>query len=97
MMRMTAAQLWERGQEGWPRRFPIVQFPNPPLLVALAGRGLETLTEGSPHDAGRGLFLVGFGGWGLEEALGGANWLRRLIGAGALVWLAAKATKETFP
>ncbi len=36
---VTIAKLWRRGQVGWPRRFPIAQFPNPPLLLALAGWG----------------------------------------------------------
>ena len=89
MVKMTATQLWERGQEGWPRRFPVAQFPNPPLLVALAGRGLEPFADGAPRDVGRGLFRVGFAAWAREEALGGANWFRRLVGVGALAWRAA--------
>jgi hypothetical protein len=35
MSAVTIAELWRRGQVGWPRRFPIAQFPNPPLLLAL--------------------------------------------------------------
>jgi hypothetical protein len=36
----SAAELWRHGQEGWPQRFPIAQFPNPPPLLAFAGWGL---------------------------------------------------------
>ena len=86
---MTAAELWERGQEGWPRRFPIVQFPNPPLIGAFAGLGLASLTHGTAHDVGRAAFAVGFAVWAVEEAAAGTNWFRRILGAGALVWLAA--------
>ncbi|HEY5316452.1 MAG TPA: hypothetical protein VIJ20_00625, partial [Solirubrobacteraceae bacterium] len=77
------------GQEGWPRRFPIAQLPNPPLIAAGVGWGLASFTEGSSHDVGRAVFTVGFAVWGVEEAVVGANWFRRLMGAGALVWLAA--------
>jgi hypothetical protein len=84
---MTVGELWKRGQEGWPRRFPLAQLPNPPLIAALAGIGVASRTSGTAHDVARAVSLVGFVVWGLEEALGGANWFRRLVGAGALVWL----------
>ncbi|HWC87239.1 MAG TPA: hypothetical protein VG388_11920 [Solirubrobacteraceae bacterium] len=87
---MTAAELWERGQAGWPRAFPIAQFPNPPLIAAFAGWGLATLTEGTGHDVGRGLLVLGLTLWAVEEVASGANWFRRLLGAGALAGLVAK-------
>jgi hypothetical protein len=87
MGRVTAAELWRRGQDGWPRRFPIVQFPNPPLLFALGGWVLAATTDGTTHDAGRVVFIVGLGVWAWEEAVGGVNWFRRLLGAAALVWI----------
>ena len=86
---MTIAALWRRGQVGWPRSFPIVQFPNPPLLVALAGWGLAAVTHGTPHDVGRAIFVVGLGVWALLEAVAGVNWFRRFVCAGALVWIVA--------
>jgi len=88
---VTTAELWRRGQEGWPRRFPVAQFPNPPLLLAFAGWGLAEVTEGTAHDAGRVVFTVGLVVWAGEEALGGVNWFRRMLGAGALVWIAVRA------
>jgi hypothetical protein len=89
MSAVTVAALWRRGQMGWPRRFPIVQFPNPPLLVAFAGWALAAVTRGTAHDLGRSVFLVGLGVWALWEVTAGANWFRRLVGAGALVWMVA--------
>jgi hypothetical protein len=86
---MIAGELWDRGQVGWPRRFPIAQFPNPPLIVAFAGWGLASLADGTAHDVGRAVFVTGFVVWAWEEAAAGANWFRRLLGAGALVWVAA--------
>ena len=74
---------------GWPRSFPIVQFPNPPLLVAFARWGLAAVTDGTAHDVGRVVFVAGLGVWALMELVAGVNWFRRLLGAAALVWIVA--------
>jgi hypothetical protein len=84
---VAAAELWRRGRVGWPRRFPVAQFPNPPLLLAFAGWGLAAATEGAAHDAGRAIFTIGLAVWAGEEVVGGANWFRRLLGTAALVWI----------
>ena len=94
MTPVNASELWQRGQAGWPRSFPIAQFPNPPLLAAFAGWGLAAATEGTAHDVGRAAFTIGFGVWAWEEASQGANWLRRLLGSGALVWIVASLAGE---
>jgi len=65
---VTGAELWRRGQQGWPRRFPIAQLPNPPLLVAFAGWVLAAATGGPSHDVGRALFTVGLVVWACAEA-----------------------------
>jgi hypothetical protein len=33
------------------------------------------------------VFTVGLAVWALEEAVGGVNWFRRLLGVGALAWI----------
>ena len=91
---MTIAELWRRGQAGWPRRFPLAQFPNPPLLLALAGWGFAAATGGTAHDVGRVVFTLGLAVWALEELLAGVNWFRRVLGAGALLWVLAGVTGE---
>jgi hypothetical protein len=88
------AELWRRGQVGWPRRFPVAQFPNPPLLLAFAGAGLASLAGGAAHDVGRTLFAIGLAVWALEEALSGVNWFRRLLGLGVLAWIAVVLAGE---
>jgi hypothetical protein len=88
------AELWRRLQRGWPSRFPIVQFPNPPLLLAFGGWGLAAATGGTAHDIGRAVFIIGLGVWAWAEMVSGVNWLRRLLGAGALVWLVAALAGE---
>jgi hypothetical protein len=91
---VTIADLWRRGQVGWPRRFPIAQFPNPPLLLALAGWGLAAMAGGTAHDIGRAVFIVGLAVWALEEMLGGVNWFRRLLGLGVLIWMVGRLIGE---
>lgn len=91
---MSAAELWRRGQEGWPRGFPIAQFPNPPLLLAFAGSGLAAATDGTAHDVGRAVFTIGLGVWAWGETVDGANWFRHLLGAGALVWIVVRLAGE---
>jgi hypothetical protein len=94
MSAVTIAELWRRGQVGWPRRFPIAQFPNPPLLCALAGWGLAAGADSTAHEVGRAVFTLSLAVWAWEEAVGGVNWFRRLLGAGALVWIVAGLAGE---
>ena len=91
---MSVGELWQRGQEGFPRGFPIVQFPNAPLLIAFSGWGVAAAAEGFAHDAGRAVFFLGLGVWAWQEAADGANWFRRVVGAGALVWIVVDLTGE---
>ena len=91
---VTVAELWRRGQVGWPRRFPIAQFPNPPLLLAFAGAGLAAVAGGTAHDVGRAVFIVGLGVWAWEEAVSGVNWFRRLLGVGAFAWIVVALAGE---
>jgi hypothetical protein len=83
MSAVTVAELWRRGQVGWPRRFHIAQFPNSPLLLAFAGWGLEAESGGTAHEVGRAVFTLSLAVWAWEEAMSGINWFRRLLGAGA--------------
>ena len=78
------AKAWERGQEGWPRRFPIVQFPNLPLLIALASRLAAAFATGTPQRVCFAIFAITLGVWAWQEVFEGANWFRRLVGAGGL-------------
>jgi hypothetical protein len=88
--RPTLRDRWRRGQRGWPESFPLVQFPNAPLLVALAGWLVGALTDGSVHFYARAVFYAGLAAWAWEELVGGANWVRRALGAGGLVYVVVK-------
>jgi hypothetical protein len=93
---MSLVELWRRGQAGWPRRFPLVQFPNPPLLVALAAGAITALTgvERTLHRRGRSLLVAGLGVWAWQELADGANWFRRVLGAAGLARVIAMAARE---
>jgi hypothetical protein len=94
MSTVTIAEVWRRGQVGWPSRFPIVQFPNPPLLTAFAGWGLGAVTDGTARNVGRAVFTLGLTVWALEEAARGVNWFRRLLGVVVLVWIVARLASD---
>jgi hypothetical protein len=94
MSAVTVAELWSRGQAGWPQRFPVVQFPNPPLLLAFAGWGLASESGGTTHDVGRAVSTLGLAVWAWEETVEGVNWLRRLLGMGALIWIITRLAGE---
>jgi hypothetical protein len=83
------AALWHRGQVGWPQRYPVAQFPNPPLIAAAAGAGIAAAADGLAHDAARVVVIAGVGVWAWQELVSGANAFRRSLGGGALVAIAA--------
>jgi hypothetical protein len=65
---------------GFPRRFPIVQFPNLPLIVAfLAGEAALGL-HGEAHFYARSVAYLGMTVWAYEELVDGVNWFRHLLG-----------------
>jgi hypothetical protein len=94
MSGVRAVTLWRRSRGGWPRRFPVVQLPNPPLLLAFAGWGLAAASGGTMHKVGRVVFTLGLAVWGYGEATKGVNWFRRLLGTGALVWILANLASK---
>jgi hypothetical protein len=83
----TLRRHWRRGQRGWPASFPILQFPNAPLLVALAALVVAALTDGSVHAYARAAFYTALAAWAWEELAGGVSWARRVLGAAGLVFV----------
>jgi hypothetical protein len=88
--KLTFRARWQRGQRGWPEGFPLVQFPNAPLLVAVGGLLVAALTDGSVHFYARAAFYAGLSAWAWEELADGANWVRRALGAGGLVYVVVR-------
>ncbi len=70
---------------GWPGRFPIVQFPNNPLIIAfVAGQGAMMLHGAGHYDAQTVSYLA-MTIWAYAELAHGANWFRHLLGLYYLV------------
>jgi hypothetical protein len=87
MTTVDIAAAWRRGQEGWPSRFVLVQLPNLPLIVALAGSVVAGLADGQAADYANAVSRIGLAVFAYLELTDGANWFRRLLGAGVLVQL----------
>ena len=83
-------ELWRRGQRGWPAGYPLVQAPNAPLLLALAGWLTAAATGGAVHADARATFYAGLAAWAWEELTDGVNLVRRALGAAGLVYVVVK-------
>jgi hypothetical protein len=71
----------------WPPAFPLVQFPNPPLIIALLASAVASLTHDTGHRAARSVFFLALSVWAYEEAWHGANWFRRALGVGVAIYI----------
>jgi hypothetical protein len=69
------------------RGYTVGQFPNWPLLIALAALLVSRLTDGSDgiSDVARAVFYVALTVWAYEEAASGVNGFRKALGAIALL------------
>jgi hypothetical protein len=80
-----------------PRRFPIFQFPNPPLIAAMLAGAIARTTHGPLSRTAMRVSRLALIVWSAEEIATGANWVRRLLGiaggAYALATLARPGTK----
>jgi hypothetical protein len=91
---VTPKSLW-RGykrltQINFPPSFPIIQFPNPPLIIAFVASEIGK----SIHSAGRtyclAIVFVAMSIWAYEELAHGVNWFRRLLGAAYICIIVAR-------
>lgn len=80
--------LWRRLQHGWPEAYPLAQFPNVPLLVALLASLIGRFLDGDAAGVARVVFYVGLTAWAALELFAGANAFRRLLGAAGLALVA---------
>ncbi len=73
-----------------PRRFPIAQFPNPPLLAAISAMAVAARTSGDTARAARIVADLAVLLWAYQEVTDGANWFRRLLGLTTAALAAAR-------
>lgn len=78
----------------WPRRYPLAQFPNVPLVIGLLAALAARAAQGSVHGELRAVEYMAMTVWAYEEVSAGVNGFRRVIGAGALAYLAASLAGE---
>lgn len=65
---------------GWPHDFPLVQFPNMPLIAAFAGGQAAAVFHGAGHVAAAVVSYAALTIWAYEELVDGVNWFRHLLG-----------------
>jgi hypothetical protein len=70
---------------GFPRRFPIVQFPNLPLIIAFVAAGAGRLVHGMADAYTASVSYLALTIWAYEELVRGVNWFRRLLGLGVAI------------
>jgi len=74
----------------FPRRFPIVQFPNLPLVVGLLAGAVGNLVGERGHSYAMSVSYLALTAWAYEETAHGANWFRRLLGIVFLAYLVVR-------
>jgi hypothetical protein len=65
-----------------PRSFPIVQFPNRPLIATVVAAAIARGTRGRTSAVAKLVSRLALLVWSAEEIVDGANWFRRLLGLG---------------
>jgi hypothetical protein len=65
----------------FPRRFPIIQFPNLPLALAFVAGQTSSRTHGTIHIYANAISYLSMAVWAYLELFEGVNWFRRLLGA----------------
>jgi hypothetical protein len=76
-------RLFERlTRLGFPKRFPIIQFPNAPLIIAFIAGMAAARTDGLGHAYAQSVSYLSLAVWAYLELVSGVNWFRRLLGIG---------------
>jgi hypothetical protein len=67
-------------QLSFPRSYPIVQFPNAPLILAFASGLLAQHSHGHEHSYAQAVSYLSLAIWAYIELVAGVNAFRRLLG-----------------
>ena len=67
-------------QLSFPRSYPIVQFPNAPLILAFASGLLAHHSHGREHSYAQAISYLAMAIWAYLELFHGVNAFRRLLG-----------------
>lgn len=86
MDRTTALAGYRRVRGfGWPRRFPVVQFPNNALIVAFLAGQVGAMVAGAGRFDARAVSYLAMTIWAYEEFAHGVNWFRHVLGLAYIV------------
>ena len=72
-------------QLGLPRRFPIAQFPNEPLIASLVAGIAAKYLHGLGRAYATAIGHLALAVWAYEELTEGVNWFRRLLGLAVII------------
>jgi len=81
----------------FPRRFPIVQFPNLPLIVAFLAGAASTHIDGGAHSYVVSLSYLAMTIWAYEELVHGVNWFRHLLGLTYAILMVVRVAHALHP
>jgi len=75
--------------------YVVAQFPNAPLLVALAAALASAFLDAgsTAADVARSIFYVGLTIWAYEEATDGVNGFRKLLGIAGLIFVVVRVAQ----
>jgi hypothetical protein len=65
---------------GWPRDFPLVQFPNVALVAAFVSGQAAAMLHGIGHGGAAAASYLAMLVWAYQELVDGVNWFRHLLG-----------------
>jgi hypothetical protein len=90
-MKASLLRLWLAFRRltgfGFPRRFPIVQFPNLSLIVAFLAGEAGRFLDGGARSYAAAVSYLAMAIWAYEELVRGVNWFRRLLGLAFVILL----------
>lgn len=87
------SSLVRLGALEFPKRFPIVQFPNPPLAVGLLAGFATDFTNGTTERYLQSISYLALAVWAYQELTEGVNWFRRLLGLVFVVVLVIRVAR----
>ncbi len=85
--------LQRLGALEFPKRFPIVQFPNPPLAAGLLAGVATDFTSGTTERYLQSISYLALAVWAYQELTEGVNWFRRLLGVAFVVLLVVRVAR----
>jgi hypothetical protein len=84
-------------QLSWPKTFPLVQFPNAPLIVAFVAGEIAGIAHGAGRADARAVSYLALAIWAYLELVDGVNWFRHLLGLAYLISTAEHLARALHP